>query len=197
MIRNSPVSRVDSCLVVRSRKTKSISSQLRAHEPKGVYIVQPDLPSVAGFRHAGHGAVRRQSVQRTRWTIGSTTSTRSSAVFARRQHQQRSVRHSCASVELRVERELCRPAARRHHQHLSGTLVNDFRFSHMYWRNRNSPAGCVGSLNSNCIGANGPEIFYLNSVNFALGNNFNSPQGRDFHRYPISNNPPGRRTATR
>src|SRR5260370_37064482 len=25
----------------------------------------------------------------------------------------------------------------------------------------------------------GPEVFYLNSVNFALGNNFNSPQGRD------------------
>jgi len=25
-------------------------------------------------------------------------------------------------------------------------------------------------------------------VNFALGNNFNSPQGRDFHRYPLSDN---------
>ena len=36
--------------------------------------------------------------------------------------------------------------------------------------------------------SDGPEIFYLNSVNFALGNNFNSPQGRDFHRYPISDN---------
>ena len=71
---------------------------------------------------------------------------------------------------------------------LSGTLVNDFRFSHMYWKNRNTPAGCEGSLSGNCIGAGGPEIFYLNSVNFALGNNFNSPQGRDLHRFPISNN---------
>ena len=39
----------------------------------------------------------------------------------------------------------------------------------------------------NCIGTGGPEIFYLNSVNFALGNNYNAPQGRDIRRYPISN----------
>jgi outer membrane receptor protein involved in Fe transport len=58
----------------------------------------------------------------------------------------------------------------------------------MYWRNRNSPAVCDGDINGNCIGIGGPEIFYLNSVNFALGNNFNSPQGRDLHRVPISNN---------
>ncbi len=69
---------------------------------------------------------------------------------------------------------------------LSGTLVNDLRFSHMYWRNRNSPAGCEGDVTGNCIGSGGPEIFYLNSVNFALGNNFNSPQGRNLHRFPVS-----------
>ena len=40
----------------------------------------------------------------------------------------------------------------------------------------------------NCIGSGGPEIFYLNSVNFALGNNFNSPQGRNLHRFPVSDN---------
>src|SRR5262249_60943553 len=44
---------------------------------------------------------------------------------------------------------------------LSGTLVNDFRFSHMYWRNRNVPASCSGDPNGNCIGSNGPEIYYL------------------------------------
>src|SRR5262249_8758637 len=71
---------------------------------------------------------------------------------------------------------------------VSSTLVNDFRFSHMYWRNRNTPATCVGDVNTICMGAGGPEIFYLNSVNFQLGNNFNSPQGRDFHRYPVSDN---------
>jgi hypothetical protein len=71
---------------------------------------------------------------------------------------------------------------------ISNSLVNDFRFSHMYWKNRNTPAPCEGDTNGNCLGAGGPEIFYLNSVNFALGNNFNSPQGRDLHRYPISDN---------
>ncbi|HZF72477.1 MAG TPA: hypothetical protein VEZ51_03545, partial [Gemmatimonadaceae bacterium] len=71
---------------------------------------------------------------------------------------------------------------------LSGTLVNDLRFSHMYWRNRNVPAGCEDNSTGNCIGAGGPEIFYLNSVNFQLGNNFNSPQGRDLHRFPITDN---------
>ena len=70
---------------------------------------------------------------------------------------------------------------------LSPTLVNEFRFSHMYWKNRNTPAPCEGDINGNCVGSGGPEIFYLNSVNFALGNNFNSPQGRDIHRFPISN----------
>ena len=80
---------------------------------------------------------------------------------------------------------------------LSGTLVNDFRFSHYDWRNRNTPAGCDGSINANCIGLGGPEIFYLNSVNFALGNNFNSPQGRDVHRYPISNNTTWQKNAHR
>jgi hypothetical protein len=60
---------------------------------------------------------------------------------------------------------------------LSSTLINEFRFSHMYWKNRNTPAACVGDPNGTCLGAGGPEVFYLNSVNFALGNNFNSPQG--------------------
>src|SRR4030095_13771646 len=70
---------------------------------------------------------------------------------------------------------------------LSGSLVNELRFSHMYLKDRNSPAACEGDLSGNCIGAGGPEIFYLPSVNFALGNNFNSPQGRNLHRYALSN----------
>ena len=57
-----------------------------------------------------------------------------------------------------------------------------------YWQNRNIPAPCDGDINGYCIGAGGPEVFYLNSVNFALGNNFNSPQGRDLRRYPVSDN---------
>ena len=66
---------------------------------------------------------------------------------------------------------------------LSAKVVNDFRFSYFYWQNRNIPAPCNG-----CLGEGGPEVFYLSSVNFFLGNNFNSPQGRDLRRYPISDN---------
>src|SRR5206468_469327 len=32
---------------------------------------------------------------------------------------------------------------------LSSTLVNDLRFSHMYWRNRNVPAGCEDNATGN------------------------------------------------
>jgi len=67
-------------------------------------------------------------------------------------------------------------------------VVNDLRFSYQYWQNRNIPAPCGGDLNGFCVGAGGPEVFYLNSVNFALGNNFNSPQGRDLRRFPLSDN---------
>jgi hypothetical protein len=71
---------------------------------------------------------------------------------------------------------------------LSPTIVNDFRFSYGYWQNRNIPAPCSGDILGNCIGTGGPEVFVLNSVNFALGNNFNSPQGRDLRRFPVSDN---------
>jgi hypothetical protein len=71
---------------------------------------------------------------------------------------------------------------------LSPKVVNDLRFSYQYWQNRNIPAPCVGDVNGFCAGAGGPEIFYLNSVNFSLGNNFNSPQGRDLRRFPLSDN---------
>ena len=66
---------------------------------------------------------------------------------------------------------------------LRPTLVNDLRFSYWYWQNRNAPAACGG-----CPGSGGPEIFFAGvaSTNVALGNNFNSPQGRDLRRYPLT-----------
>ena len=68
---------------------------------------------------------------------------------------------------------------------ITPTIVNDFRFTYWYWQNRNLPAGC-----STCPGSNGPEIFFagVSSNNVTLGNNFNSPQGRDLRRYPITDN---------
>ncbi len=71
---------------------------------------------------------------------------------------------------------------------ISPRVVNDLRFSYNYWQNRNIPSPCNGDINGFCVGAGGPEVFYLNSVNFALGNNFNSPQGRDLRRFPLSDN---------
>ncbi len=71
---------------------------------------------------------------------------------------------------------------------LSPRVVNDLRFSYQYWQNRNIPAPCNGAIDGFCVGAGGPEVFYLGSVNFALGNNFNSPQGRDLRRFPLSDN---------
>ena len=66
---------------------------------------------------------------------------------------------------------------------VSPSIVNDLRFSYWYWQNRNAPAPCAG-----CPGAGGPEIFFagISSNNIQLGNNFNSPQGRDLRRYPLT-----------
>ena len=66
---------------------------------------------------------------------------------------------------------------------LTPAVVNDLRFSYWYWQNRNNPAPCPG-----CLGSDGPEVYVVGSSNFVLGNNFNSPQGRDLRRYPLSDN---------
>jgi len=66
---------------------------------------------------------------------------------------------------------------------LTPAVVNDLRFSYWYWQNRNNPAPCNG-----CPGEGGPEIYFVGSNNYVLGNNFNSPQGRDLRRYPLTDN---------
>jgi hypothetical protein len=66
---------------------------------------------------------------------------------------------------------------------LSPKVVNDLRFTYWFWQNRNIPAPCNG-----CPGEGGPEIYFIGSTNTILGNNFNSPQGRDLRRYPLSDN---------
>ncbi len=157
-------------------------------DQKGVYVVQPDLASVASYStlapapYAGH-----QLSGRVDYRFNDKHS-----LFARYSHDGNTNSgpfgtpvppSNFVSNDNYVDQELVGITSI-----LSNTLVNDFRFSHMYWKNRNIPAPCDGDINGNCLGAGGPEIFYLNSVNFALGNNFNSPQGRDLHRYPISDN---------
>lgn len=157
-------------------------------DQKGVYVVQPDLPSVASFGtlapapYAGN-----QFSGRVDYRINNKHS-----LFGRYSYDGNTNSgpfgipvppSNFVSNKNHVDQQLLGITSI-----LSGSLVNEFRFSHMYWKNRNTPAACEGDVSGNCIGAGGPEIFYLSSVNFALGNNFNSPQGRNLHRFPISNN---------
>jgi hypothetical protein len=155
---------------------------------KGVYVVQPDLPSVRGFGTLAPAPyVGKQLNGRVDYRVNNKHS-----MFVRYSYDGNTNSgpfgipvppSNFVSNKNRVDQQLVGVTSV-----LSGSLVNELRFSHMYWKNRNTPAGCEGDVSGNCIGSGGPEIFYLPSVNFALGNNFNSPQGRDLHRYPISNN---------
>jgi hypothetical protein len=155
---------------------------------KGVYIVQPDLPSVAGFGTLAPAPyIGKQLNGRLDYRISN-----KHTMFVRYSYDGNTNSgpfgipvppSNFVSNDNHVDQQLVGVTSV-----LSGTMENEFSFSHMYWKNRNTPAGCAGDTSGNCIGSGGPEIFYLNSVNFQLGNNFNSPQGRNLHRYPISNN---------
>jgi hypothetical protein len=156
---------------------------------KGVYVVQPDLASVAGFNALAPAPfIGKQMSGRVDMRLNN-----KHTMFVRYSHDGNTNSgpfsipvppSNFVSNKNYVDQQIVGVTSI-----LSGSLVNDLRVSHMYWRNRNAPAGCEGNaLTGNCIGLGGPEIFYLSSVNFALGNNFNSPQGRDIRRFPISNN---------
>jgi len=155
---------------------------------EGVYIVQPDYRSVADFGTLAPAPYRgHQASGRVDYRFNNEHS-----LFARYSHDSNTnsgpfstpvAPSNFVANKNYVDQQLVGITSV-----LSSTFVNDFRFSHMYWKNRNTTAPCVGDINTTCMGEGGPEIFYLNSVNFQLGNNFNSPQGRDFHRFPISDN---------
>ena len=156
----------------------------------GVYIVRPDLASVAGF---GTIAPAPYTGKQLSGRVDYRYSDKHS-LFIRYSHDgNRNSGPFTAGI----------PTLPSNHvsnknwvdQYLLGVtsvinprVVNDLRFSYQYWQNRNTPAPCNGDINGFCVGGGGPEIFYLNSVNFALGNNFNSPQGRDLRRFPLSDN---------
>lgn len=157
-------------------------------DQRGVYVVQPDLPSVASF-----GTLAPAPYDGNQFSGRVDFRTAGKHTFFVRYSYDGNTNSGPFGTPVPPSNFVSND--NNVHQQLFGvtsilgsTLVNDFRFSHMYWKNRNIPASCEGDINGNCIGLGGPEIFYLNSVNFALGNNFNSPQGRDLHRFPISNN---------
>jgi hypothetical protein len=154
----------------------------------GVYVVQPDLPSVAGFGTLAAAPYRgKQFSGRVDYRYNDKHS-----MFVRYSHDGNTNSgpfgipvppSNFVSNKNWVDQYLLNVTSI-----ISPRVVNDFRFSYQYWQNRNIPAPCSGSATGNCIGTGGPEVFYLNSVNFALGNNFNSPQGRDLRRFPVSDN---------
>jgi hypothetical protein len=156
----------------------------------GVYVVQPDLNSVKGFTTLTPAPNRgKQFGGRIDYRISEKNN-----MFIRYSHDGNS---NSGPFTASIPTLPSNYVANKNwvDQYLLGVtsvlsprVVNDLRFSFQYWQNRNIPAPCNGDPNGFCIGAGGPEIFYLNSVNFALGNNFNSPQGRDLRRFPLSDN---------
>jgi hypothetical protein len=156
----------------------------------GVYVVQPDLPSVAGFatiapapytgKQLSGRVDYRYNDKHSLFIRYSHDGNKNSGPFAAGTP---TLPSNHVSNKNWVDQYLLGVTSV-----LSPRVVNDLRFSYQYWQNRNIPAPCNGSIDGICVGAGGPEIFYLNSVNFALGNNFNSPQGRDLRRSPLSDN---------
>src|SRR5215510_5722082 len=151
----------------------------------GVYVVQPDLPSVAAFATIAPAPYTgKQLSGRVDYHLNDKHS-----LFIRYSHDGNknsgpftaaipTVPSNFVANKNWVDQYLLGATSI-----LSPRIVNDFRFSYQYWQNRNIPAKCGG-----CIGQGGPEVYYLSSVNFAIGNNFNSPQGRDLRRFPVSDN---------
>ena len=156
----------------------------------GVYVVQPDLPSVAAFRtlvpapylgtQLSARADYRVTDKHTAFLRFSYDGNRNTGPFTAAIP---TLPSNHVSNKNFVTQGLMAVTSI-----LGPSVVNDFRFSYGYWQNRNIPSPCTGDPNGFCVGTGGPEVFYLNSVNFALGNNFNSPQGRDLRRFPVSDN---------
>jgi hypothetical protein len=152
---------------------------------KGVYVVQPDLPSLAYFASIAPAPYSgkqiafkldyRYNANQSMFLRYSHDGNTNSGPFSTPVPPSNFVSNTnwVDQFTLGVTSVL-RP-----------NLVNDLRFSYWYWQNRNIPAPCNG-----CPGSGGPEIFFagVNSTNVQLGNNFNSPQGRDLRRYPLSDN---------
>ena len=147
----------------------------------GVYVVQPDLPSLAALGSVSGAPYHGKTLSaKFDYRINANNS-----LFIRYSHD-----GNTNSGPFGIPTPQSNFVSNKNwsDQSLLGitsvinpTLVNDLRFSFWYWQNRNIPAPCGG-----CLGEGGPEVNVVGSVNYALGNNFNSPQGRDLRRYPLT-----------
>ncbi len=149
----------------------------------GVYVVQPDLPSLSGFGSVAPAPEHGKTLSaKFDYHVNA-----KNTLFARYSHDGN---NNSGPFGIVVPPSNFVHNSNWSDQSLLGVttvltpaVVNDLRFSYWYWQNRNTPASCPG-----CIGTGGPEIYVVGSNNFILGNNFNSPQGRDLRRYPLSDN---------
>ena len=149
----------------------------------GVYIVQPDLPSLSGLPAVSTAPYHGKTLTaKFDYRVNDKNS-----LFIRYSHDGN---NNSGPFGIAVPTSNFVANQNWSDQSLLGftsvispTLVNDLRFSYWYWQNRNIPAPCSG-----CLGEGGPEVYVVGSNNFVLGNNFNSPQGRDLRRYPLSDN---------
>lgn len=152
---------------------------------KGVYIVQPDLPSLAYFASVAPAPYEGKQIS---YRMDYRMNDKNSA-FLRYSHDGNT---NSGPFGTPVPPSNFVSNTNWVDQYAIGltsvirpNIVNDARFAFWYWQNRNVPANCGG-----CPGSGGPEIFFAGvaSTNVQLGNNFNSPQGRDLRRYPVSDN---------
>jgi len=147
----------------------------------GVYVYQPDLPSLAIFASAAPApATARPFGVKFDYHIND-----KNTAFLRYSHDGNTNSGPFGSPE---------PASNFVSNHnwvdqyvlgvtsvLRPTIVNDMRFSFEYWQNRNDRFSCTD------FACGGPEItFVVPSSSLILGNNFNAPQGRDIRRYQIA-----------
>ena len=149
----------------------------------GVYVVQPDLPSLAALGAVAPAPFKGQTLSaKFDYQVNAKNS-----LFVRYSHDGNNNSGpfgiAVPPSNFVANKNWSDQSLLGFTSVLSPSVVNDLHFSYWYWQNRNIPAPC-----GSCLGGGGPEVYVVGSSNFALGNNFNSPQGRDLRRYPLSDN---------
>jgi hypothetical protein len=149
----------------------------------GVYIVQPDLPSLSALGAVSQAPLKSQTLTaKFDYQVNSKNS-----LFLRYSHDGNSNSGpfgiAVPTSNFVANKNWADQSILGFTSVISPTVVNDLHFSYWFWQNRNNPAPC-----GECLGGGGPEVYVVGSNNFVLGNNFNSPQGRDLRRYPLSDN---------
>lgn len=148
----------------------------------GVFVYQPDLPSLAIFASAAPApATARPFGVKFDYRMND-----KNTAFLRYSHDGNTNQGPFGSPEppsnFVANRNWVDQIVLGFTSVLRPTMVNDLRTSYEYWQNRNDPAPCGTSFD-----CRGPEITFAGvTSSLVMGNNFNAPQGRDLRRYQIA-----------